>query len=182
MRSAWPVVIVSIVVALVVFSPLAYGLRRALPHNPVRLPGGNDIFPAAYFPQGWSFFTRDAREPRLFVFRQEGAKWKPANAGPSFAPKYWLGFDRSGRAQGIEVGLLYAELPKDAWHECQSVPMVCLEREVAAFSLQNVTPSPTLCGRIGIALIPPVPWEWARTGRDITMPSKVIVGDVQCPR
>lgn len=158
----------------------AYGATLALPFNPVRLPGVAQLQTRIWFPQGWGFFTRDPREEDIIVHVRDAAgTWQPAGLGPNSRPRYLLGLDRAARAQGVELGLLMAELPTKAWQPCAREDAgTCLEALPVAATVTNPTPRPSLCGAVGVVLRPPVPWAWARSRR--WMPARAARLEVQC--
>jgi antimicrobial peptide system SdpA family protein len=157
-----------------------YGATLALPFNPVRLPGVDQLQTRVWFPQGWGFFTRDPREEDIAVHVRDAAgAWRPAGIGPNSRPRYVLGLDRAPRAQGVELGLLMAELPTKAWQPCPHADAgPCLEALPVAATVTNPTPGPSLCGTVGVVLRPPVPWAWARSRQ--WMPARVARLEVRC--
>ncbi len=63
---------------------ILYAVHVELPVNALDLPFESSLKPPlqALVPQGWGFFTRDPREPRLLPFRREAGVWQAASEGP----------------------------------------------------------------------------------------------------
>jgi antimicrobial peptide system SdpA family protein len=164
-----------------------YAVHAVMPPNPIKLPFEKHLrlYALMLLPQGWAFFTRDPREERFHVFsRDQNGKWIRALRGPNASPANFFGLKRASRAQGIEVGLLLSKVPGSGWQTCSEQPEVCLEQAPLVATIENITPHPTLCGEVGLALQKPVPWAWSyhRSGSQITitMPSKVARLEVRC--
>lgn len=157
-----------------------YSVHAALPKNPIRLPLEAEINTQLWFPQGWKFFTRDAREEDFFpmVRGQDGA-FVRASQAPNFQAKHVFGWSRDGRAQGIELGRLKYAAADVVPIACKAAPEDCLADAAVQLTVKNETPSPTLCGDVGIVLSRPVPWTWARSGQT-SMRSRVIRMRVTC--
>jgi antimicrobial peptide system SdpA family protein len=167
----------SMIACLAVFS--AYSVHAAMPTNPIVLPLEERLQVRAWAPQGWNFFTRNAREDRTLVFSHDAKGWSNVMSRNADA-KNRFGIDRKGRAQGAELGILLGAIPKDRWTACSVSPTACLSDAEGAFRLRNTSPSPTMCGTIGIVMQPPVPWAWSTAAERVTMPSKVVRLEVQC--
>jgi antimicrobial peptide system SdpA family protein len=173
-----------VLVATVWLAIIVVVAHRSLPHNPVRLPVGTVVlqFIGATAPQGWAFFTRNPREPTTLMYRRApDGQWKKASIGPTSRPAYLFGLDRSARAQALEMGWIFQNMTFEEWVPCDEIPEQCLQRFQIQHSITNEIPSPTLCGAIGFARVPPVPWAWRRSLETITMPSKVVAVQMSCP-
>jgi sporulation delaying protein A len=157
-----------------------YVVHESLPFNAVNLPLADALNTRVWFPEAWGFFTRDPRESRVLVRMERRGRWVPASLGPQARLSNAFGLRRRARAQGVEIGLLLEEVPDSAWVHCTGLPEECLERTKNWYAVGDISPRPTLCGRIGFVLQPPVPWAWARSGERITMPSQVLKAEVSC--
>jgi antimicrobial peptide system SdpA family protein len=161
----------------------AYSVHAALPVNAVRLPLEERLYPQAWMPQGWKFFTRNPREEDLGAFtRAEDGRWVSALRGSNASARNLFGLSRATRAQGIELGLITTAVGqiKDAWQPCRDRLEVCVEQSRLVGEVRNITPNPTLCGEVGLTLQEPVPWAWSRSKRKVTMPSKAVRVNVIC--
>jgi sporulation delaying protein A len=162
---------------------ILYAVHVELPVNALDLPFESSLKPPlqALVPQGWGFFTRDPREPRLLPFRREAGAWQAANEGPNGEPWNALGLNRAARGQGVELGLIETAVPTSAWKPCDGDIAGCLDQQSSPTRVANPTPSPTLCGDVGLAQRDVVPWAWAASVPDETgMPSKVVRLTVTC--
>ena len=160
----------------------AYVVHAALPFNPIHLPF-EQVVPVRYFaPEGWAFFTRDPREERYDAFTLLSGEWRGALLGPHSRPSNWFGLDRASTAQGVEIGLLLANIPEHDWHACRAEPTRCLAELGVPESPATVnhSPEPTLCGDVGLSLQRPVPWAWSRSKTKIVMPSRVLRLRISC--
>ncbi|MDB4951461.1 MAG: hypothetical protein JWM27_4110 [Gemmatimonadetes bacterium] len=159
---------------------LAYVIHPALPFNPIHLPLEEVLNAASVAPEGWAFFTRNPREPRLLMYRQTGGRWVNASLGPNGLPRNLFGIGRAARAQGAEAGLLSSALPGAAWRPCSRLPAACLASLAPAADLRNPSGRPSLCGIVGFARQAPVPWAWAQSDEQVVMPSQVLAVRVRC--
>lgn len=157
-----------------------YATHATMQRNTFELPGEHELQVLAWAPQTFRFFTRDPQEERTLVYvKREGSTFEPY--GTSGAdPKMLFGLDRSARALGVELGLTIEGLTTSAFKECEGDPARCLEKMPKSVKVDNASPHAQLCGQVGVVLQKPVPWMWARHGKPITMPSRVIRLEVQC--
>ena len=155
-------------------------LQGVLPYNPVRVPLAQTIKVSIWAPEGWAFFTRPPQEMKTSVFRERNGEWASASLGPQARPGNFFGMNRAARAQGVEFGLLNADIPPGSWNTCEQAPISCLVSARIAGTFRNRSPAPTYCGKIGIVRQRPVPWAWRRSAKDIIMPSQVVVVREEC--
>lgn len=155
------------------------------PYNPTQTPSlvNEGINPLRiWMPQGFAFFTRDPREPKMYLYALDGGKWQSATLGPYSRPSNFFGLDRKPRAQLTEYALLLhrAGATPDKWMSCEDAPLSCLRRVPVTDTLKNTDPVPTLCGVIGFARQDPVPWAWSESQDTIDMPSKILKLKILC--
>jgi antimicrobial peptide system SdpA family protein len=146
--------------------------------TPITLPYLDRV--QLFAPEGWKFFTKNAHDDRFEALVLEGDRWETPFANASADPSYAFGANRTGRARGVEVGLLMEKLSKDQWKECTGNPRDCLSADGIVAHVQNESPAPALCGSVGIVTAPPVPWAWSRNKKPVQMPSRVARLVVQC--
>jgi len=158
----------------------AYAAHAALPHNTVRLPGGEERGIRSVLPEGWKFFTRPPQEPRLAIHRRDEGVWRPINAEANAEPRHLFGLRRAARAQPMEAASLLGGVAATAWRKCEVAPERCLDEAALAAEAENQSRTPTLCGDLGFVRQPPVPWAWARRLGPVTMHSKVVRVRVRC--
>ncbi|MGZ3460026.1 MAG: SdpA family antimicrobial peptide system protein [Archangium sp.] len=160
---------------------VAYAFHASLPYNALQLPLEKELQVRVILPEGWKFFTREPQEEHHLVFaRAQDGTWSRAERGTNASPMNLFGIDREGRAQGVEVGLLLDRVAKSAWQPCTESPAICLEKASLAGRIRNLTPEPTLCGVIGIAMQKPLPWAWNKSAGHLQMPSRVVKLEVTC--
>ena len=159
---------------------LFYSIQGLLPFHPATLPFRQELATHFWLPQGWKFFTRNPREDWTLIYRQSNGHWENASLGPNFNQANWFGMRRLVRAQGIELGTLLYQIHKEAWKPCKRRSTECLDSLPSAGTTVNRTPSPSLCGVIGIAMQEQLPWAWSGAEDRITMPSRVVKVTVRC--
>ena len=160
-----------------------YVVHAQIPRNVLELPFERTLKSAIPFfvPEGWAFFTRDPREPRLLPYRRGAdGRWTYGHAGPHADIRNVFGLDRISRAQGVEIGLLLGDLADTAWQQCADAPTLCLDELPRTVSITNRSPGPSLCGDVGLVRQEPVPWAWARVERETVMPSTGTRLDIRC--
>ena len=168
-------------VSLLWLTLCAYALHEVIPYNPITLPFEARAQTKFWLPEGWAFFTRDARGEIVFLFKRgEDGLWASASIGPNSKLSNELGLSRASRAQGVEAALLLNGFPESIFHDCRDPIATCFPRVAVAGAVKNISPDPTLCGDIGIAMQKPVPWAWMASGHPVTMPSRVMRLDVTC--
>jgi antimicrobial peptide system SdpA family protein len=131
-------------------------------------------------PQNWAFFTRDPQEEATFAFRRSPDGWVPAGLGANAEPRNAFGFDRAARAVGFETGLVMEAIRDEGYRECTEAIESCLERQPIHAEIDSITPNPHLCGELGLVKQKPVPWAWARSGKPVQMPARVVRVVVRC--
>ena len=156
-----------------------YAVHAAMPANAIELPGEASFDARVIMPEGWKFFTKDAREPRLLAFTRDGERWTSSDVGAN-ADGPWLGLDRRRRLQGVEIGLLLEALKTASWNKCAIGPVDCLEAAPVVAEVVNVAGITTLCGDVALVRQEPVPWAWAAHAHETIMPSTFLRVSVQC--
>ncbi|WP_203364637.1 SdpA family antimicrobial peptide system protein [Bacillus sp. REN10] len=64
-------------------------------------------------PQGFGFYSKSPRAPATTITAKDGSIRLPNGS-----PKNLFGLRRYGRVQGVELGKLSAEIPRDSWVKC----------------------------------------------------------------
>jgi antimicrobial peptide system SdpA family protein len=160
---------------------VVYAVHGGVPSNPLRLPFERKLNVALWLPEGWKFFTHDAREERIEMYLRDASGWHDASRGPNSRLTNKLGLDRIGRAQGVELGLISQEVSPKLWQTCsQASAFQCLDSAPLARRVSNRSPSPSLCGEVGLVSRKPVPWAWASQGLHVSMPVSFVRLEVEC--
>lgn len=159
-----------------------YAVDASLPSNVVHLPFESVVNARTLVPQGWGFFTRSPREPDLspYVLDTASGEWTDVSDAPHSEARNVFGLRRASKAQRVELALVRSGVPKEAWSDCDGEPFDCLDRAQTLGPVTNGSPHPTICGTVGLVSQEPVPWAWARSGRDVVMPSRVARVEVEC--
>lgn len=128
-------------------------------------------------PQGWAFFTRNAREEKYFIYRQQpDSTWQRVNI-PGASLQYIFGLNRKGRAVTVELGTLLKQVDDSMWTQTNKKIEYIFKNgldTVPSYKVKNICPDPLCTGNIIIQLKPPVPWAWADIEREIIMSSKFV--------
>ncbi|MCP9958274.1 MULTISPECIES: SdpA family antimicrobial peptide system protein [Streptomyces] len=138
----------------------------------------------SFLPEGWAFFTRSPREPRQSVWvEKEPGAWSEVERTGGASPSNLFGVSRALRARNVELGHLYQQAvdEKATWVECEGrAPAACLAGTPVSARLRNHSPSPVLCGTLGISEREPLPWAWAKEYPPETMATRVLHLEVAC--
>ncbi len=149
--------------------------------NPVRLPGEKQLGTVSYLPEGWKFFTRNAREDISFLYRKDGAgHWTRADSGENASSHNLFGLSRAGRNEGIESGLILTSIPSEAYEDCDADAESCLTSRKPKLLFHSNATRPVFCGTMGVVVTPRIPWAWASSPKPPTMKSKVVIVEVSC--
>lgn len=157
-------VLTSLLVGVMIFTVMV----AVAPFNPIssKLQVGHDI--NTLVPEGWAFFTRNAREPDFFYYEKKGDQWsRMAKYFPNSSPRNAFGMNRRTRAITTEMVLLFQKVPPGAWIETEkvlNVTNVAALDTAQAPSLTNTLPVPYLCGEIAIVMAEPIPWAYRQGG------------------
>jgi antimicrobial peptide system SdpA family protein len=149
--------------------------------NPVKLPLEKELYTVAYLPEGWKFFTRNAREDVTLIYeKNDSGHWVRADNGTNSSKKNLFGLSRRGRNEHIELGIIMSGIPQAAYEQCTLDADSCLGARAPRMKIQNYATRPGYCGTVGIVTSQRVPWAWANSPEPPTMSSKVTVVEVSC--
>lgn len=164
---------------LVVFAYAVHGSMDGA--TAVELPLEQQLSTVSYLPEGWKFFTRNAREEISLLYRQnDDGHWTRADSGENASRHNLFGLSRKGRNEGIESGILLTAIPANLYEECEDDAHTCLQSRAPKLRMHTGATRPVFCGKLGVVVSPRVPWAWARSPKPPTMKSKVIVIEVTC--
>lgn len=161
-----------------------YVAKSLVPDAIIQSPAAQIIDTQKIAPQGWAFFTRDAQEEQISVWRELDGTWAAEQTIPNASPSEFLGLGRGPRANAIQQG---ADLeaaskvatqcdPKSTFvitvHEClTNAVAIRLNRKALAWKT---------CGEFALVLQKPLPWVWASKGADEIMPVSLQRYNVAC--
>jgi antimicrobial peptide system SdpA family protein len=155
----------------------------SLPYNPA-----SDLFPVTsndmrrLLPEGFGFFTRDAREPLLLIYEKKDNGVKMITMNNTTTGNVY-GLVRSHRAFGIEVANLMSLLGNDkTWHACGSNGFIdcMLTSELPVVALEKPVPYTFLCGEYYLVETERLPWAWSEIFDQKNMPSKILRVSISC--
>ncbi|ASZ11346.1 SdpA family antimicrobial peptide system protein [Chitinophaga pendula] len=146
----------------------------ALPHSPISFGRISRINTISLVPEGWAFFTRDAREDMIIVYKKNSAGiWEQVNV-PGASARYLFGLDRKGRAIGVELAMLQAAITDSIWQASREPLTAHFQHDTLPVQLlKNNAAQPLCLGDIIVQVTPPVPWAWARNNKKVIMPYKI---------
>jgi antimicrobial peptide system SdpA family protein len=127
-------------------------------------------------PQGWGFFSKSPRDTTLYVEELDGAKdiqW------PNNSPSNLFGIKRTGRSQGVELGLLRTKLQDADWVSCKNGIDEC-KNDLKFIQVTNETPKPTVCGKYILYEQEPIPWAWNSMVTVENNSSNAVKVDIEC--
>lgn len=166
-----------LMVGLVAVVATAYVVHAALPRTPVNLPLQNRAVVGLFLPQGWAFFTKSPRTAGIVAYSRTPDRWRSLSPGALAVPVDWMGLNRTRRAQGIEMAMIFRFIDKAQWRRCDGDPFRCLDASPRT-RLVNDASNHTICGDVGFVRQPIRPWAW-RDSRTV-MPSLVLRAEVSC--
>ena len=169
----------ALLVAAVLGVLVAYSVHASLPSNALTLPLEGAVDVRALLPQGWGYFSGDARQPIPTAYVHRGGSWQPVADGHQGTPRLLLGLDRSGRLGEQEIAFAQAAVP-DEPHECREADIDCLEDLPVQGSATNPLAEPTLCGDVGIVRRDVLPWAWSHSAQRDRMPATAVRVEMSC--
>lgn len=118
-----------------------------------------------FMPEGWAFFTRNPREPNLYVYSVKNEKYKLINHLNSSFENYF-GFSRGSRVMSIEMGKILEKIKPSSWKPTSN--------ELKTIYIENKAFNPSIKGLFLIELREKTPWTWIKSYDSIKMPSKYV--------
>lgn len=177
----YSVFFVSIIFSWIV--AILYVATASLPYNPIRPPFANVINWKMLVPEGWGFFTRNPREPNIYLLKKENNTWVSCfRTNPD--PINLFGIKRFSRSQGVEYGLLLQQTSAEDWTKCEEVTLDdCVKKKNKRIvTVLNSSTHSSLCGQILFVQQAPLPWAWSRSNNKINMPLQYLILNVKCEK
>jgi antimicrobial peptide system SdpA family protein len=160
---------------------IVYAIHGSMPKNALKLPFENEVDTVVFLPEAWAFFTRNPREPKFAMYRQSADGAWTQLGGKQGEPATTMGLERGVRAINFESGGLLGQIKEASWRRCSSELTPCLTSATApVVSLVNRATHPGLCGSITFVQQDRLPWAWAKTVSQESMPLRVARLEVQC--
>jgi antimicrobial peptide system SdpA family protein len=164
--TVWAAICAAALVEMVPDSPFAYGIRAR----------GNLI---SVLPQGWSFFTRNAREERLLLYEPRDGGWRLRPLTNAQVRHLW-GIKRTAGLISAELGAITRQIPEKAWTTLESNLNAGSYSGHVPIKVENPGVAHVLCGTFLLRKQVPLPWAWAASPRLSDLPSRVALVDVGC--
>lgn len=141
---------------------LAISAFASLPDNVFEQPvaGSPQSIVQLLVPQGWAFFTRDPEGANVVPFRPDAqGRWVRADTLPQASLVNLYGLSRNQRAEGTELGIIAASIPR--FTPCDDYLSACLELPAKTrIDVRNETSTHFFCGRIRLVNQEPVKFEY----------------------
>ena len=129
-------------------------------------------------PEGWSFFTRDPREPRTLLYRHSGTGWEHVSQRHADRANYF-GFARLARVKMVETAALLDQVSPGQWTQV-AAGTDPLGMEVQVVKASNPAMSPLLCGELLVIERPPAPWAWSTSKAPVRMAGRAVRLSAAC--
>lgn len=124
-------------------------------------------------PQGWSFFTKNPRDLKVYVYKLGNDRIAKVDLANFSAPNYY-GLNKRNRLVHHVLQKNIKNIPSAHWY-----PNTGLIEEVSVDCLNayNITEGAEFLdnGVYIVQLVEPMPWYWFSQSKDISMPSKLII-------
>ncbi|HEX6372101.1 MAG TPA: SdpA family antimicrobial peptide system protein [Longimicrobium sp.] len=145
--------------------------------SPVKPRFAVRVLQLAVVPEGWSFFTRDPREPKDVAYRRVGGRLEPVTFANTSRASL-MGASRYARAVDGELAGLLAPVLASTWRDCRGE--ACAAPAGEPLRLTNWSPTRRICGDVVVVRGAPVPWAWRRA--DVSLPAQTLHLRVDCGR
>jgi antimicrobial peptide system SdpA family protein len=133
-------------------------------------------------PQGWAFFTRDAREEQIYIYKIVDKKLCKLNQKHSSFDSF-LGLSRQVAKLSLEIESVSGKIIKDKvatstnWNYDEDIIGVIPKKYI---EVNNPVSNPILCGDYLLVYHEIVPWAWYSSNKKLKMPAKVIKLKIIC--
>jgi antimicrobial peptide system SdpA family protein len=124
----------------------------------------------SFFPQGWSFFTRDPREDLYVLFRVDSSKITKVNLISSSNEYFW-GLSRKNRIIAYEMSLIQKDFKEKDFSYIKrgDFSSVSKTKFIPNLNLQTISN-----GTYIIEIYPPIPWAWLNLNQEKYIESKCV--------
>ena len=157
-----------------------FALLEGIPDSPLALPARTHANVLAVIPQGWTFFTRDAREPRLYLYERSVNGWARRSQRNASVSSFY-GLKRSAARLGVEMSVFVHAVPDEAWKPtAEAIGRDFDDAALPSITVKNAALEKTVCGAVLLEQRPPVPWAWAKSADHLLMPGRVVKLNVEC--
>jgi len=154
----------------------------SIPFNPIqhKFDFVKEVY--TYTPQGWAFFTRDAREEQIYIYKiNENGELKKINQKHANTDNFF-GVSHRVSKMFVEADIITSMIGKKnfyftTWNYDQNIYGEIPNNFV---EVKNPIKNPVLCGDYLLVYHKIIPWAWNKSNKKMKMPAKVIKIKVQC--
>lgn len=146
-----------------------------MPYNPVSYSKSFKVSLSLFVVEGWAFFTRNAREPNLYIYKMdEEGKLKVLDFQKNTSYKNLFGVSRAARSLSVEVGGLLKDIDSTKWTKNEGQNIVNQYIISETIPVMNEAVNPVLVDTIFLEYREKIPWAWIKSYDSIVMPSKTL--------
>jgi len=145
-----------------------------MPYNPVSYSKSFKVSLSLFVVEGWAFFTRNAREPNLYLYKMDDEKLKTLDFQRNSSYKNFFGISRAARSLSVEVGGLLKDIDSTNWQKNEEGKLINGYLSSSTISVINESINPVLRDTIFLEYREKTPWAWIKSYDSITMPSKTL--------
>jgi antimicrobial peptide system SdpA family protein len=170
------------ILTLVFFIVLAQVLLMSLPFNPAKTMLGFERLTKGIAPQGWAFFTRNAREAQVVLYEIQSNNELVLVSQKHTDPSNLFGLKRTATKLILEMQSIRANVPDDWFENSEWNFQAGITNSLPAQThiVKNGIADPILCGKYLLVLQDYVPWAWSSNMNNLKMPAKLISLHIQC--
>lgn len=155
----------------------------ALPYHSTSLPADVKFKAQVLFPEGWHFFTRDAREMQTWVYtKDDSGEWMAEPRMPNSNSYNFFGANREGRAMGVEYAMFLKDVKPANWvdYRGEVSDLLASSDTIPVTQFDSEFNHPVMCGEYLMVAQKPVPWAWSPSYERVKMPAKVTRIIINC--
>lgn len=152
------------------------------PYNPLTPSKSFRLELSLLAPQGWAFFTRNAREPNTFVYKKRKDKLVLIDFQKNSSRQNGYGVSRNARLLSVEITELLKQIDTSKWSSSSRASLTNQCNSAKTVEVVNYSVNPILKDTILIESREKIPWAWIKSYDKITMSSKTIKLYVTLPR
>ena len=128
-------------------------------------------------PQGWAFFTKNAREAPIEVYQYSNSRViiHPEHRQASLTNL--LGFKRNARSMSVEFSYLMDKIENVKWSKYPQGKIIIHK---PFFDVDNLNKTPILNDTILLMKTNPIPWAWSKNRTRVKYPYEIIRLNIRC--
>jgi antimicrobial peptide system SdpA family protein len=153
------------------------------PYNPLTPSVSARLNISLLAPQGWAFFTRNAREPNTFIYaKNNNNKFAVIDNQKNTSRSNLFGISRDARSLSAEVVEILKQVDTSKWSAPSTNDWEDQFKKTNCVSVINKSLHPILKDTVFIEYKEKVPWAWVKADDQVKMPSKTIKLYVTIPK